>query len=141
MSGEAEAQVYDSILRQGEQALNEVASMSDHVAETSASTLTEQWRSLPQRISLKTVEMLGRAGIPANPLLTMRVEGEKVIFSLVKNLPRELVIPITWEGLAVRAGVVVLGVSVFASLVTGISESIQQEQNHVNYESVGRSWR
>lgn len=128
-----EAQVCDSLIGQGKQAIEEVTELEQHIVDSSSELLTDRWLTLPRRVGLKTVQMLGESGIPENPLMTMRVQGGRVILSLVKSLPRELLIPITWEGAAIRLGCAVLTVSIVG---IGVSNVVHSFQNNA-YEKGG----
>ncbi len=143
----AEAEVFDSLVQQGRQAIEEVQELDQHIVDSAGELLTDRWLTLPQRIGLKTVEMLGLSGIPENPLLSMRVNGGRVILSLTKSLPKELLIPITWEGAAIRLGGAVLSIAIVGISISNVVHSFQNqgqnnagEKQNVNYESVGW-WR
>ena len=126
-----EAQVCDSLKDQGKQAIQEVTELEQHIVDSSSELITDRWLTLPRRVGLKTVQMLGESGIPENPLMTMRVQGAKVILSLSKSLPKELLLPITWEGAAIRLGCAVLTISIVG---IGVSNVVHSFQNNAHKE-------
>lgn len=137
-----ESEACDLFASQGERAIGEVTELEQHIVDSSSELITDRWMTLPRRVGLKTVQMLGESGIPENPLMTMRVQGAKVILSLTKSLPKELLLPITWEGAAIRLGCAVLTISVIGIGVSNVVHSFNQnnanqkgETNGINHAS------